>query len=68
MGGRGALRLARTGTVLEEYPVYAIHQDAMAPMALFALSRAGGPQHELTVTRGMEWPISPRAWRYRRIS
>ena len=46
---------ARTGTVLEEYPVYAIHQDAMAPMALFALSRAGGPQHELAVTRGMEW-------------
>jgi hypothetical protein len=46
---------ARTGTVLEEYPVYAIHQDAMAPMALFALSRAGGPQHDLAVTRGLEW-------------
>ena len=33
---------ARTGRVLEQYPVYAVHQDAMAPMALFALAKASG--------------------------
>jgi hypothetical protein len=46
---------ARSGTVLEEYPVYAIHQDAMAPMALFALARAGGTPHEAAVSRGLHW-------------
>lgn len=46
---------ARTGTVLEEYPVYAIHQDAMGPMALFALARAGGPDPTEAVTRGLQW-------------
>ena len=30
----------RTGAVIEEYPVYAIHQDAMGPMALHALREA----------------------------
>ena len=46
---------ARTGTVLEEYPVYAIHQDAMGPMALFALATAGGTRHDAAVARSLEW-------------
>src|SRR5581483_11246018 len=33
----------RSGRVLERYPVYAIHQDAMGPMGLRALAAAGGP-------------------------
>jgi hypothetical protein len=45
----------RSGRVLEEYPVYAIHQDAMAPMALRALSRAGGPCMDGHIERGMQW-------------
>ena len=49
---------ARTGTVLEEYPVYAIHQDAMAPMALFALARAGGARHDAAVARSLDWLVS----------
>lgn len=49
---------ARSGTVLEEYPVYAIHQDAMAPMALFALARAGGARHDEAVSRSLEWLVS----------
>lgn len=32
----------RTGRVIEKYPVYSVHQDAMAPMALFSLAKASG--------------------------
>jgi len=45
----------RTGRVLEGYPVYAIHQDAMAPMALFDLEEAGGPAFRREIHRGLEW-------------
>ena len=45
----------RTGSVVEEYPVYAIHQDAMAPMALFALEEAGGASHAAAIERGLAW-------------
>ncbi|GAB3883503.1 hypothetical protein GCM10027612_15740 [Microbispora bryophytorum subsp. camponoti] len=33
---------ARTGAVVEGYPVYSVHQLAMAPMALLDLADAGG--------------------------
>ena len=46
---------ARTGRVIERYPVYAVHQDAMAPMALFALQDAGGPDHRAAIERGLAW-------------
>ena len=45
----------RTGRVLERFPVYAVHQDAMAPMALFDLADAGGPEHSAAAERGMSW-------------
>jgi hypothetical protein len=45
----------RTGHVVEAYPVYAVHQDAMAPMALFELAAAGGPNHRDAVERGLDW-------------
>ena len=45
----------RTGAVLEPYPVYAVHQDAMAPMALFALASAGGSDHDEHVELGLDW-------------
>lgn len=45
----------RRGRVLERYPVYAIHQDAMAPMALMALERAGGPDLHASICRGLQW-------------
>ena len=48
----------RSGEVLEGYPVYAIHQDAMGPMALFALARAGGPEHGDAVARSLSWLVS----------
>jgi hypothetical protein len=45
----------RTGDVLERYPVYAVHQDAMAPMALFALERAGCIDLRSPIARGLAW-------------
>ena len=48
----------RTGDVVEPYPVYAIHQDAMAPMALFALHEAGGTDFRSSIARGLGWLAS----------
>lgn len=49
----------RTGRVVERYPVYAVHQEAMAPMALFALAEAGGPDHSASVEKGLRWLVNP---------
>jgi hypothetical protein len=48
----------RSGDVIEGYPVYAIHQDAMGPMGLFALRDAGGADCSKYVNRGMDWLVS----------
>jgi hypothetical protein len=45
----------RTGRVIERYPVYAIHQDAMGPMGLLALRDAGGADCTREIKRGLEW-------------
>ena len=46
----------RTGRVVERYPVYAVHQDAMAPMALLALERRGAASTCATpIARGLAW-------------
>ena len=45
----------RSGDVVEGYPVYAVHQDAMAPMALFAAGRATGVDFSHAVELGLDW-------------
>jgi hypothetical protein len=45
----------RTGEIVERYPVYAIHQDAMAPMALLALERAAGVDLRPPIAKGLAW-------------
>jgi hypothetical protein len=45
----------RTGAVVERYPVYAVHQDAMAPMALFTLERAAAIDLRSPIARGLAW-------------
>jgi hypothetical protein len=45
----------RTGDVVERYPVYTVHQHAMAPMALLDLVEAGGPDHLEEISRGLRW-------------
>ncbi|WP_042382795.1 hypothetical protein [Streptacidiphilus melanogenes] len=46
---------ARHGTVVEGYPVYSVHQHAMAPTALLDLAEAGGRDHGAAVRLGLTW-------------
>ncbi|MEU7031062.1 hypothetical protein AB0A60_30785 [Streptomyces sp. NPDC046275] len=46
---------ARYGTVVEGYPVYSVHQHAMAPTALLDLAEAGGTDFGEPVRRGLRW-------------
>ena len=46
---------ARTGAVIEGYPVYSVHQDAMGPMALLDLLDAGGTDHSDAIQKGLQW-------------
>lgn len=50
---------ARTDAVIEGYPVYTVHQHAMAPMALFDLAEAGGTDHLNAIVRGLNWITDP---------
>lgn len=45
----------RTGRVVEPYPVYSVHQDAMGPMALAAVDAAAGTDHREAVARSVRW-------------
>jgi hypothetical protein len=45
----------RDGAVVEGYPVYAVHQDGMAPMALNALRECGGGDFGEHAQRGLDW-------------
>lgn len=45
----------RDGSVVEGYPVYSVHQHAMAPMALLDLLDAGGADHRAAVVKGLGW-------------
>lgn len=49
----------RTGNIVEPYPVYSVHQDAMAPMALFASQEACGEDFSDGVARGLDWLAKP---------
>lgn len=46
---------ARTGAVVEGYPVYSVHQHAMAPTALFDLADAGGTDFGAAIRTGLRW-------------
>jgi hypothetical protein len=50
---------SRTGGVVEGYPVYSVHQHAMAPMALLDLADAGGQCHADAICRGLRWLAGP---------
>ena len=45
----------KTGIVAEEYPVFSVHQDGMAPMALLAIDEAGGTDHSYCIQKGLSW-------------
>jgi hypothetical protein len=46
---------SRTGMVVEDFPVYSVHQHAMAPMALMDLAEAGGDGHLAEICKGLRW-------------
>jgi hypothetical protein len=47
---------AETGRVVERYEVYSVHQDAMAPMGMFALTEATGePRYAAAALAGLNW-------------
>lgn len=50
---------ARTGQVVEGYPVYAVHQAGMAPMALLDLQDAGGRADLGAIALGLRWLQDP---------
>jgi hypothetical protein len=45
----------RNGTVVEPYPVYSVHQHAMAPMALQALQRVSHQDFTGPIAAGLRW-------------
>ncbi|GGU06964.1 hypothetical protein [Nocardioides albus] len=45
----------RDGSVVEDYPVYSVHQHAMAPMVLHDLRECGGADHRASITSGLSW-------------
>lgn len=47
----------RSGRVVEGYPVYAVHQDAMAPMALLAAEAACGENFDEAIDLGLKWLV-----------
>src|SRR6185295_12279489 len=46
---------APTGRVVQRYPVYSVHQEAMGPMALFAVKEATGKDFDQAALKGLEW-------------
>lgn len=50
---------ARTGGLVESYPVYTVHQHAMGPMALLDLADAGGQLHLDAIESGLGWLSNP---------
>lgn len=45
----------RTGRLLEPFPVYAVHQDAMGPMALYDCQDAGGGDYRAAIRQSVLW-------------
>jgi hypothetical protein len=46
---------AALGRVISFYPVYSVHQHAMAPMMLFAASEASGRNFDSAIAKGLAW-------------
>jgi hypothetical protein len=46
---------AQSGRVVQRYPVYAVHQEGMAPMALFAVGGATQKDFTAPIFNGLDW-------------
>jgi uncharacterized protein len=46
---------ALTGKIAEKYPVYSVHQEGMAPMALFELQEQASLDYNDAIYKGLDW-------------
>ena len=46
---------ARHGHVIDKYPVYSVHQDGMAPMALAKLMKFSNREYAENILKGLQW-------------
>jgi len=46
---------AGSGKTFQRYPVYSVHQDGMAPMALWAVGEATGRDYRGAIYKGLSW-------------
>jgi len=53
-----------SGQVTDGYPVFSVHQHAMAPMTLFALGEATGHDFDPWIYNGLRWINSNNALRF----
>jgi hypothetical protein len=53
-----------SGRVVGQYPVYSVHQDAMAPMALFALRESSGKDYSPWIFKGLPWIYGENELKY----
>ena len=44
-----------TGQVVGTYPVYSVHQEGMAPMALYLVGETAGKDYSAPIIKGLEW-------------
>jgi hypothetical protein len=44
-----------TGKVVGSYPVYSVHQEGMAPMALYFVGETTGKDYSAQIIKGLEW-------------
>jgi len=54
-GEWGWLYNAQHGTLIDRYAVYSVHQDGMAPMALFALADQTSVPFSDSIMKGLRW-------------
>jgi len=48
---------SRNGKTISKYPIYSVHQDAMAPIALFAIQRATNINFDSYIYKGLDWLV-----------
>ncbi len=53
---------AITGRVVSRYPIFSVHQHAMAPMMLFAAAEATGRDFSLAIRNGFAWISGNNEW------
>jgi len=62
-GGWSWLYDVDRGTIVDAMPIYSVHQEGMAPMALLQLQRATGKPYAEQAAKGVSWLRGPNPMR-----